>query len=263
MHSLVGGAEAKSKPAKVSWLAYHKPNSSARLRLFCFPYAGGSAIVFRNWQQSLPSTIEVCPVQLPGRGGRAMEAPHTSLNEMVRAIANGLMQFFNLQFAFFGHSMGSILSFELDRYLQKHYSLQPHHLFVSGRRAPQFPDTNSPTYNLPDAELLEELRLLNGTPPEVLEHPELMKLMMPLLRSDFAVCQTYEYASGAPLGCRITAFGGLEDKAEREHLEGWREQTTSPFCLLMFPGDHFFLHTAEQQLLEVLNFQLRKLIAQL
>ena len=252
-----------NKSAKVSWLAYQRPDSSARLRLFCFPYAGGSAIAFRNWQQSVPSAIEVCPVQLPGRGGRTLELPHSSLNELVRAVANGLLPFLSKPFAFFGHSMGSILSFELARYLRKHYSLQPRHLFVSGRRGPQVPDCDPPTYNLPDSEFLEELRRLNGTPPQVLDHPELMQLMMPLLRADFTVCQTYKYVPGPPLDCDITAFGGLEDKTEREHLESWREQTNSKFCLMMFPGDHFFLHTAEQQLLEVVNFQLRKLMQEL
>src|SRR2546423_1180212 len=109
MYSSVNRVEAKQKPVKASWLAYHTPNSSARLRLFCFPYAGGNAIVFRNWQQSLPSVVEVCPVQLPGRGGRTMEPPYTSLNEMVRAVANGLLPFLDKPFTFFGHSMGSIL----------------------------------------------------------------------------------------------------------------------------------------------------------
>lgn len=253
----------RAKPAKVTWLANYTPNSASRIRLFCFPYAGGTANVFRNWQQALPAAVEVCPVQLPGRGGRMMDPPFNTLNEMVRATANGLLPFFDKPFVFFGHSMGSILSFELARYLRAHYSLQPRHLFVSGRRAPQLPDPDPPTYNLPDAEFLDELRQLNGTPPEVLDHPELMQLMMPLLRADFAVCQTYQYTPGQPLDSRITVFGGREDKAEREHLEGWREQTTSQFSLLMFPGDHFFLHTAGPQMLEVIDLQLRKLIQEL
>lgn len=260
MYSSATQVEPKTKPGKVSWLAYHTPNSSAHLRLFCFPYGGGNAIVFRNWQKLLPSAVEVCPVQLPGRGGRTMEPSYTSLNEMVRGVANGLLPYLDKPFAFFGHSMGSILGFELARYLRRHYSLQPRHLFVSGRRAPQIPDTDPPTYNLPEPEFKEELRRLNGTPPQVLEHPELMQLMMPLLRSDFAVCQTYKYVPEPPLDCRITAFGGLEDKAEVEDLEGWREQTNAHFSLLMYPGDHFFLHKVEPQILEVVDIQLRKLI---
>ncbi len=255
---MVNEAKTASQPATGRWLVYRTANSSARLRLFCFPYAGGSAVVFRNWQRSLPASIEVCPVQLPGRGGRTMEPPFTSLNDMVAAVAEGLRPFLDKPFAFFGHSMGSILSFELARYLRKHYSLQPRHLFLSGRRAPQLPDADPPTYGLPDAEFLEELRRLNGTPQEVLDHPELMALMMPVLRADFAVCQTYEYVPGTPLDSGITVFGGLEDKAERADLESWREHTTSQFATLMFPGDHFFLHKAEPQMLEVMKLQLSK-----
>jgi medium-chain acyl-[acyl-carrier-protein] hydrolase len=260
---VVNETKPASQPAKGRWLAHHAANSSARLRLFCFPYAGGSAVVFRNWQQSLPAAIEVCPVQLPGRGGRTMEPSITSLKEMVPAVAEGIRPFLDKPFAFFGHSMGSILSFELARYLRQHNSIQPRQLFVSGRRAPQIPDPDPPTHNLPDAEFLEELRRLNGTPQEVLDHPELMALMMPLLRSDFAVCQTYQHVPGAPLDCRITVFGGLEDKVQRADLESWREHTTSSFSTLMFPGDHFFLHSAEPRLLEAMTLQLQKLIQEI
>src|SRR5262249_8945598 len=102
MYTAVSRVEPGSQPVRVSWLAYHKPNNSAYLRLFCFPYGGGNAIAFRNWQQSLPSAIEVCPVQLPGRGGRTTESSYTSLNEMVRGVANGLLPYLDKPFAFFG-----------------------------------------------------------------------------------------------------------------------------------------------------------------
>ncbi|MFP4338357.1 MAG: thioesterase II family protein, partial [Halothece sp.] len=133
----------------------------------------------------------------------------------------------------------------------------PKHLFVSGRRAPQIPEDDPPSYNLPDAELIKKLRWLNGTSAKILDDPEMMQLMLPILRADFAVCETYEYQSATPLPCPITAFGGWRDPAIRHGgLKGWREQTTNNFTKKTFPGNHFFLHSAEASLLKFLQKQL-------
>src|SRR5207237_545469 len=129
----------------------------------------------------------------------------------VEALFYELLPYLNKPFAFFGHSMGALLSFELARRLQGQYQLSPVRLFVSGRGAPHLPDLDTPRHTLPDAELLEELRRLNGTPMEILDHPELLQLMLPLLRADFAICETYVYADGVRLSCPLTALGGLND----------------------------------------------------
>lgn len=178
---------------------------------------------------------------------------------MVVAIAEAIKPYLDRPYAFFGHSMGAMISLDLARLLRsEQVQPPPLHLFVSGRRAPQLPATSRHTYDLPEAEFIEELRRLNGTPREVLEHPELMQLMIPLLRADFSVCQTYEYAPEPPLSCPITVFGGVEDETGREQLEAWREQTTSTFTLRMFPGDHFFIHEAQPQILQTIGQQLRQ-----
>jgi medium-chain acyl-[acyl-carrier-protein] hydrolase len=235
------------------WLRNYKPNPRARLRLFCFPYAGGSTLSFRAWQENLLPDIEVCPVQLPGRGNRVSEAPFTNYDLLVRASAGALLPYLNKPFALFGHSMGAMLSFELARLLRSAHNLQPEHLFVSARRAPQVSHPEPPTHDLPEADFVSAVSRLNGLPKEVLEQPELMQLMVPLLRADFAVCETYTYVAGPALSCPITAFGGLQDReVTREHIEPWREQTTGQFSLRMLPGDHFFLNTAQQFLLRVI-----------
>ncbi|HKU75298.1 MAG TPA: thioesterase II family protein [Pyrinomonadaceae bacterium] len=234
------------------WLPNHKPRPQSQLRLFCFPYAGGSALTYRKWQDSLPPDIEVCPVQLTGRGSRLRETPFRDHTALVLALAQGLTPYLDKPCAFFGHSMGAIISFELARYLQQENGFEISHLFVSGRRAPQFPRTDPYTFNLPEAEFVEELRRLNGTPSEVLFHPELMNLMLPLLRADFELIETYSYVPGPPLTCPITAFGGLDDEEVKDVLDPWREQTGGPFSLHMFPGDHFFVNTAHRQLTEVI-----------
>jgi medium-chain acyl-[acyl-carrier-protein] hydrolase len=230
------------------------------MRLFCFPYAGGGALIYRNWSNNLPSSVEVLPVQLPGRGNRILDAPFTEMSALVPATAESLLPYLDKPFAFFGHSMGAIISFELTRHLRRENGPQPVALFVSGGRAPQVPDEDPIKYNLPEPEFIEELRRLNGTPPEVLENSELLQLMIPLLRADFSLVETYEYASEPPLKCPIFAFGGLQDvDVKREQLEAWREQTTGHFLLRMFPGDHFFFHTSEAEILRILSLKLGQL----
>jgi len=157
--------------------------------------------------------------------------------------------------------MGALIGFELARYLRKEQSPEPVHLFVSGRRAPQILNTEPSTYNLPEAGFLAYLQRLKGTPGEILEHPELMRLMLPLLRADFEMVETYIYSKDAPLNCSITAFGGLQDdKVKQERLEAWRKQTSRHFSLRMLPGDHFYLHTAESLLLQILSSELNQLV---
>jgi medium-chain acyl-[acyl-carrier-protein] hydrolase len=222
------------------WLRCYNPQPDAKLRLFCLPYAGGGAAVFRTWV--LPG-IEVWGVQLPGRGERFSEPPMVDIDRLLDALYPDLLPFFDRPYAFFGHSMGALLAFELAR------RSSPQHLLVSGRRAPQV--ASSQLHTLADDAFLSELRRLNGTPPQVLENAELMALFLPILRADFRVCETYEYHMGERLECPIVAFGGVDDRTEPlELLEGWRSLTAGSFELQKLPGDHFFLQTQPQLLLE-------------
>jgi medium-chain acyl-[acyl-carrier-protein] hydrolase len=153
--------------------------------------------------------------------------------------------------------MGGLVSFELARLLRKKYNKSPVHLFVSGYRAPQVPAQNPPIHDLPEPEFLEELRRLNGTPEAVLENTELMQLLLPAIRADFAVIETYAYTPESPLDCPITAFGGLQDREVRyDDLKAWQEQTNAAFSLHMLPGDHFFLQSAQPLLLQLLSQEL-------
>jgi len=238
------------------WIACRNPRPKTRLRLFCFPYAGGGASIFRTWSDGLPADVEVCPVQFPGRGTRLMERPFTQLSTLIEALAQGLAPLLDKPFAFFGHSLGALVSFELARQIRGQYGTHPVRLFVSGGRAPQIPHRAAPIHTLPDKEFLLELRRLNGTPSELLNHEELMEIMVPLLRADFALYETYQYSTDAPLSCPISAFGGLQDHRVNDHdLEAWRAQTSSAFALRMFPGDHFFLK--QPLLLRVLSHELQ------
>lgn len=245
-----------------SWITCGQPNPLAKMRLFCFPYAGGSAQLYHKWAARLPSSVEVCPIQLPGRGNRMKDAPFQQLMPLVRAVSTAILPYLHKPFCFFGHSMGAMISFELTRLLQTEYALQPVHLFVSGRTAPQVIVTEPLTYHLPDHEFLESLHDLNGTPKELLSNAELMQLMIPLLRADFEVCQTYSYVPRPRVGCPMTVYGGVQDQhVSLEDYEAWKEQTTGPFKLTMFPGDHFFIHSDQHLLLPALSEELEQIVS--
>ena len=237
------------------WLTFPSPNPDASLRLFCFPYAGGRPFTFRQWPQRLPPDVEVCIVQAPGRFlPEDTRQSFTRLGPLVNEIAQIIHPYLNKPFAFFGHSMGAIIAFELAHILRTRYALEALQLFVSGHRAPQLPSLEPPTYDLPEPEFLQELERLKGTPYEVLKNPELMELMLPHLREDFELVQTYTYSHRAPSCVPITAFGGLQDEdVNSDQIEAWREQTTGPFSFRMLPGDHFFLETVRPYLLDLIS----------
>lgn len=244
------------------WLPWPSMRPRAQLRLFCFPYAGGGASDFRTWLRELPSAIDVRPVQLPGRECRLREEPYEQLAPLVAAVARALLPHLTEPFAFFGHCLGALIAFELARQLQTWHGRQPVALCISGHRAPQLPDRFPPSHRLPDAEFADELRYRNGTREKGLRHPGVPCQVLPLQRADFAICQTYLYLPGEALDCPLTVFGGQTDPAVLpEELAGWAEQTRGPCRLHVLPGDHFFLQTAQPQILQRLSHDLSQAMA--
>ena len=234
------------------WVVLPK-TTSGRPRLFCFPYSGASASIFFPWVSLLASTCDVCAVQYPGRGIRLAEPPLTDLRTLVSSAAIGLQPYLNRPFAFFGHSLGALLAFELARTLRREYGLQPLHLFVSGHHAPHLSYVSPLMYDLPETDFIERLKQMNGMSSEFWESAELVRMMMPILRADFTACETYSHHSEDPLDCPITALGGLADPdVPRGSLEAWREHTRAAFFVRMFPGDHFYLNDQRFSLLQTL-----------
>jgi medium-chain acyl-[acyl-carrier-protein] hydrolase len=236
-----------------------KPRPHALVRLFCCPYAGGNAAIYRPWAIDLPDSIEVRALQPPGHAGRIAETLFTDLLAFVAAAGPQTVGLLDRPFALFGHSLGAIVAFELARWLRRHQRVRPEHLFVSGRRAPQFPETDEPNYSKNDADLIASLHEMNGTPPEVLENAELLGLMLPMLRADFEMIETYAYVADQPLGCPITVFSGATDpETQPEWVDAWRIHTTSRFAAHTLPGDHFFINTHRPDLLELLRTELKQ-----
>jgi medium-chain acyl-[acyl-carrier-protein] hydrolase len=237
-----------SRPDLEPWIV-RKPRPAAKLRLFCFPYSGGGAASFRGWADAMPS-LEVCCVQPPGRETRMREPPLLRLEPLVAELLPALRPLLDRPFAFFGHSLGSFIAFETARALRREGAPLPRHLFTSGCPSPQTHPVTEPIHDLPDADLVNALRRYQGTPEEVLQNDELMRLLLPILRADFSIYESYRLAAEPPLDLPITTLGGLEDDhANREQLEGWRAHTTGAFVLRMFPGGHFFVHSMRTKLL--------------
>jgi medium-chain acyl-[acyl-carrier-protein] hydrolase len=253
-----------SRPALNSWVTTPRPNPAARLRLFCFPYAGAGASIFYPWTRELPAEVEVCPVQLPGREGRMAEKPFDRMDPLVETLAEVLAPHMDRPFAFFGHSNGAIMSFELARLLRREGRRMPEHVFLSGRPASHVPSRHPQIHHLPQAEFEQELRRLQGTPEEILQNREIMELITPLLRADFALAETYAYRPEAPLDVPVSAYGGARDAdVPEEDVAAWKEHAAGPFHLRIFPGDHFFINGDRALVLRELARELTGIVARL
>ncbi|MEW6237227.1 MAG: thioesterase domain-containing protein [Candidatus Omnitrophota bacterium] len=255
-------AALRNESFDLLWMKSFSPNPSAKMRLFCFPYAGGGCAAFRTWAGDAPREMQICPVQLPGREYRIMETPFSNLPDLIPVLAQALRPYFDRPFAIFGHSLGALIAFELVRELRRAGEREPLRLFVSARRAPHIPPRKSPIHNLPHDEFMKELRRFKGTPDEVLNNAELMELVLPALRADFRMHETYTYKHELPLTMPINIFGGLDDaEVRREELEGWSVQTSASTELKLFPGDHFFLHREQKALIEAIAHNLNGMLA--
>jgi surfactin synthase thioesterase subunit len=245
------------------WFQSLSTGRAWRLRLFCFPYAGGNAHVFREWQRSLSPEIDVCLVHLPGRAHRISERAHTQIQPLVQEVADAIStEIQGSRFAFWGHSMGALISFELARELRRRNYPAPVHLFLSACRAPTVMNAVPPTFNLPTQEFMAEIKKLNGTPQEFFENPEFQRFLLPLLRSDFQITDTYEYQDENPLACPITAYGGDQDElAPLNHLALWKMQTSAAYQTRVFPGEHFFWQSQKKEFISVLRNDLLQTLA--
>jgi surfactin synthase thioesterase subunit len=210
---------------------------TSQFRLFCFPHAGGGTAFFRNFR----NVVELAPVQYPGHESRRSEKYAASMDELVDSLLHDLRPALAGDFAFFGHSMGAIVAFELVRALRRNGLPLPRLLIASGARAPQFRRNHKPGPDPTREELLEQVRRLEGLPD-----PEMAELILPSLEADTALYRRYVYQEEPPLDVPVTAVGGDSDPNVGEHhIRAWSEQTTAPFTWQLLPGGHFFLRANE------------------
>jgi medium-chain acyl-[acyl-carrier-protein] hydrolase len=224
-------------------------HGSGRTRLFCLPFAGAGASVYRSWRGGAPS-LEICPVQLPGREERFREAPQRRLDELAALLVGELGPRLDEPYALFGYSMGALLAFEVAHRAVAAGRLPPVALFAAAAAAPHLQDRREPLHRLPDADLVAALRRMDGTPPEVLGEAELLELLLPVIRADFEVCETWTPAARVPLACPIVAFGGSADPTvPSDRLDAWAEVTSGAFRAVRFAAAHFFLRSHEREIL--------------
>lgn len=239
------------------WFPAAAQSADAPQRLFCFPFAGAGTAAFRGWQQRLPG-VALCPVRLPGRESRLSEPPFRQMAPLVEALGRAIHAYLDKPFAFYGHSMGAAIAFELARWLRSQGRTLPAALFVSGARAPRLRLGHHPPAEPSEEEFLKDLDRLEGIPPEVRQNPSLLRLVLPALMADTALYRGYVYEPQAPLSIPIFAYGGEQDpNVLPQHLEQWGSQTTGPFQLRLFPGGHFFIQTSQEAFLEALKQDLR------
>jgi medium-chain acyl-[acyl-carrier-protein] hydrolase len=218
----------------------------AHLRLFCLPYAGAGTSRYYRWAAHVPRELEICPLLLPGREERIGEEPFTVIDLLVESLAEALVPALDRPFALFGHSMGALVAFELARLLRRGLGVLPLALFASGCRAPHLPDTDQPLHHLPPDEFALRIGDMYDAAAEVGAHSEYMHLMLPTVRADFEVCETYLYRAEPALECPISVFGGVDDaKVPRPDLEAWAAETSGGFALRLFAGAHLFLNSCE------------------
>jgi len=244
---------------KNRWVEGNEINRTARIRLFCLPYAGGGTSIFRSWSKELPSFVDVCPIQLPGRETRLDEPAAVRMEPLADAMTRAILPYLDKPFAFFGHSMGALINYEVARRLRAGNGLEPVHLFASAHGGPHIPEQDRHVYRLSDAEFLNHLRTLNGTPQQVLDCPQLMEILLPTLKADFELLGTYEYTPAAPFRCPITVFGGSHDESvTADQLAGWESHTTGKVSVRFLPGDHFYLLSHKSLLLRMISEELHR-----
>jgi medium-chain acyl-[acyl-carrier-protein] hydrolase len=239
-----------------------KMNSLSRLRLFCLPYAGAGSSRYFRWAADFPEEIEVCPILLPGREGRIDEPPYRDIDDLTEELSRALAPSLDRPFAIFGHSMGALIGFELARKLRRDFNTIPAHLFVSGYRGPQLPHTEPKLHNLAHGDFIARIRSMQDAQDEATQNVELMELMLPTLRADLQLCETYQCRAESPLECPIGAFGGMSDRRVKEqHLAAWSEQTSVHFNLRMMRGGHLYLNEQEAELIRSLCEDLAREVA--
>lgn len=222
--------------------------STPEITLFCFPCAGASASVYYSWRRRCPPWLHVVPVELPGRGARFGEPLIFDFERLARQLTEERLRDLPSSFAFFGHSFGALLSYGVAHELARRGCDLPLAMFVACCSAPTRRDDEARLSRLDnDDAIVAELRNLEGTPEELFEHPELLRMTIDVAAADFAVCRSFRKKDLAPLDIDIFAFGGRDDEVTPEALDAWRLETSRQSAVELFPGGHFFLHRQESE----------------
>lgn len=227
-----------------------------KIKLFCIPYAGGSATIYTKWNRHLNPSVELVAVELAGRGSRMQEGLYQNIPEAVEDIFKFISKDIHQgPYAIFGHSMGAMLAYKLAQRIREAGGVEPLHIFLSGRGAPGIKRDDKKKYHLMnEKEFMEAIIKLGGTPPEFFEHPELMELFLPLLKNDFKLSESDDIpVEIKPLDQNLTVFLGKEEDLTAEQCDSWKKHTRKLCNIHYFNGGHFFLHNETEQITRIIN----------
>jgi surfactin synthase thioesterase subunit len=227
-----------------------------RAKLYCFPYAGGASSAYNSWKPFLNTSIELRAVELAARGRRMRDPNYDSIDDAVDDVFNIVKdELTECPYALFGHSMGSMIAFELYYKIKDSGLPLPVHIIFSGRAAPQISrDGKRKLHHLPDDQFKKEMLEMGGTPKEFFEHPELLEVFLPLLRGDFRLTETYNHTEkDTPIDCDITVLSGKEDEDSVEEVEAWRVHAQNGCDIRYFDGGHFFIHDETERVVGIVN----------
>ncbi|MCP3742352.1 thioesterase II family protein [Rossellomorea sp. BNER] len=226
-----------------------------KVKLFCIPFAGGSAVIYSKWKKWMAHSIEVNEVELAGRGRRMNEPLIENMEEMVEDIYDSIKNYITEPYSIFGHSMGGLLTYELCHKLQKEGYPAPVHVFVSGRKAPQLKARKKLIHSLPDQEFITEILKYDGMDKNIFENKELANIFLPILKADFKLIETYKFNPPFNLlKSNISVFHGMDDKTvDVEELSLWSEVTKKESKIYTFPGGHFFINEYPEQVVNKIN----------
>nr|WP_233168403.1 alpha/beta fold hydrolase [Paenibacillus roseus] len=226
------------------------------MKLFAFPYAGASSMYYYKWKKHVTDEIDFVPVELAGRGTRSRDPLYRTFDEVVNDVYRQIAHLIDDgPYSFFGHSMGSLLAFELAHKLRENGRHEPNAMFLSGRWAPHIARTDLVNPSTPDEQLKERLLELGGTSPELFENPQLADTFIPILKADFYAMESYEYANDRqPLSAIFNVMTGVQDwDVNKRDLAEWGNHTTGPFSLHKFKGGHFYLNDSFDTVIQHIN----------
>ncbi|WP_372365771.1 aminotransferase class III-fold pyridoxal phosphate-dependent enzyme [Candidatus Uabimicrobium sp. HlEnr_7] len=235
---------------------YHVPLTKPRLRVFCFPYAGGGASLFRTFQDAMPEGVEVVPIQYPGRENLIKEPLLNSIDKLVEAIYPDVKNLLDIPAVFFGYSLGALVAFEMVRKLRRENQTLPKQLLVAAHQSPHLPDDTVQIHRLPDEQMIAVLRkTITDVPDKLWDNAEMLKVFLPMIRADVTVSETYHYREEKSLPCEIIAYGGTkDDHVSEEQIRAWQKQASNDFSHKMIDGTHFFFHDENKALeKEIIN----------
>jgi pyochelin biosynthesis protein PchC len=240
------------------WIRCFRPSPNCQIRLICFPHAGGAATYYLPLSKALAPEVEVLSIQYPGRQDRRLEEPVDSITELALQVHRALGPWTDVAFAFFGHSMGATVAFEVARIFARNGESGPVRFFASGRRAPSRRRPES-VHLRDDSGLTAELREVGATDERFLRDPEILATILPTARNDYKAIETYSYEPGPALNCPVMVLVGDSDrKTTLDEANAWREHCVGEFDVRVFPGGHFYLDSCQQELTELISSALKR-----